>query len=167
MINSQNPISIDEIGDKLQFKTEEVGISVGNFFQKGFSICLGLVGLACTITGIAQIENLFNFGWFAFVAILGILPMLTSFWLLKKADKTAKTKRNSVLERKILKTMMRKNGNITPQQVAFQLAIPIDEAHETLAQLYSKGMLESGISEDGVLYYELSEALTWDKKRLR
>jgi predicted DNA-binding transcriptional regulator len=167
MTNSQTPISIDEIGDKLQFKTEEVGITVGNFFQKGFSILLGLIGLGCTITGITQIESLLSFGWFAFIAFLGVLPMVTSFWLLKNANKTAKAKRHSVLERKILKMMMRKNGNITPQQVAFQLAISVDDAHDTLAKLYSKGMLESCISEQGVLYYELSESMTWNKKMLK
>lgn len=167
MTNSQNPISIDEIGDKLQFKTEEVGISVGNFFQTGFSVFLGFIGLACSITGIAQIESLFSFGWMAFTLFLGILPMITSFWLIKQGNKNAKTKRNSVLERKILKMMMRKNGTMTPQQVAFQLAISIDDAHKVLEQLYSKGMLETNISEQGVMYYQLGEAMTWDKKLLR
>jgi hypothetical protein len=166
MATPQNPISIDEIGDNLQFKTEEVGITISNFFQTGFSIFLGMVGLACTITGLSLLQD-FSFPWLMFTIFMGIVPIITSFWLIKKGNKNAKLKRNSVVERKILKTMLRKNTSITPQQVALQLAIPIEDAHKVLEQLFSKGMVEINISEQGVQYYQLSEAMTWDKKLLR
>lgn len=166
MATPQTPLLIDELGDKLQFKTEEVGLSISTFFQKGFGIFLCITGVVGIATGISQIEP-FSLPWFLVPTLAGVLPAVTGGWLLKSAIQKAKNQRNSILERKILKTIVRNRGNMTPQQIAFQLSIPLDVVNKALEQLYGKGMLESQISEQGVLYYELSEALTWDKKLLR
>ncbi len=167
MTTPHTPLLIDEIGDKIQFKTEEVGVTVSTFFQKGFGIFLGVVGVACMATGISQISPILSVEWFMVTGVFGAVPAASSIWLLRNANKKAKEQRGNILERKILKTIVRNKGTMTPQQIAFQLSISVEDANKVLEQLYGKGMLESLISEQGVLYYELSEALTWDKKLLR
>ncbi len=164
---SDYPLNINELGDKIQFKTEEVGVTIGSFLQTGFGVFSGVVGLACTVTGISVMADGFQLGWLAFTSLLGVLPLGFGVHLVKDSSKKARARREEIIERKIMKAMLRQNSSVTPQQLAVQMAIPLPLAEKKLEQLFGKGMLEVKISNSGILYYELSEAMRWENKLLR
>lgn len=163
---SDSPINLNELGDKIQFKTEEVGITLGNVFQTGFGIFAVAVGAVCGGVGISIMAEEFQVGWLLFTSLLGVLPLGTGVYLMRDSAKKARLRREEMLERKIVKSLLRQNGTTTSQQMAIQLALPLPVAEKKLEQLYGKGMLNVQISDSGVLYYELSEAMKWDRKRI-
>jgi hypothetical protein len=162
-----NFLDLTDISDKIQLKTEEVGIGVKQVLQTGFGIFSILIGLVASVTGISLFQNLMvDWGWLVFTAFVGVMPILFGAYFIRKTAKQIQAQRKSLHEKRVMKTILRNKGSLTPQQVALQTSLPLPQVNTILDTLYAQGMLEVKMTDNGVIYYELSEALRWKQRYL-
>jgi hypothetical protein len=79
--------------------------------------------------------------------------MVKTFWGKDKKELELKKKEARERERKILALIARKNGRITPIELAAESDVTIDEAKEFLDSLCGKAGGELMITDDGDLVY--------------
>jgi hypothetical protein len=162
-----NFLDLTDISDKIQLKTEEVGIGLKQVVQTGFGVFSIIVGLISTATGISLFQNFMaDWGWLLFTAIMGVFPILFGAYFIRKTAKQIQAQRKSLHEKRVMKTILRNKGSLTPQQVALQTSLPLAQVNTILDTLYAQGMLEVKMTDNGVIYYELSEALRWKQRYL-
>lgn len=99
------------------------------------------------------------------VALLfGIFPLAVGSWFLSWAFKEAKQNNERSLDKTVIALAIAHGGKITPTEVALQSDCSIEEARIELDLLYTKGLFDLQLSEEGVTVYRYKEMLTIEGK---
>lgn len=97
-------------------------------------------------------------GTIALVFLMGVIPTGGGFWLCRRSVKAPRARRESTdeLENKILRLAKKRNGSLTPLELAMETSLSVEEAKQQLESWANQGVVTIKISESGALIYHFT-----------
>ncbi|MCU0393701.1 MAG: hypothetical protein MUE81_21525 [Thermoflexibacter sp.] len=124
-----------------------------------------LIGMFFLISGITIfIKGETNTGLIV-GGLFGLFPTSVGIWLLNWAFKEANKHDEQILAKFIIKTAIAQHGKITPTEVALASDFSIEEVKQELDLLYTQGLFDLQLSEEGITVYHYKEMLSIESKK--
>lgn len=106
-------------------------------------------------------------GLIALVFIVGITPAAGGFWLCRWTVKTPRVKREDTdkLENQILRLAEKRNGSLTPIELAMETSLSVEEAKKQLESWANQGVVTIKVAENGALVYHFTGILSEQERK--
>lgn len=138
--------------------------SLANALRFLFGAVSALIGLFFLVSGIVIILQEEIRTGLTVGLLFGVFPLAIGSWFLSWAFKEAMQNSRGSLDKTVIALAIAQGGKITPTEIALQSDCSIEEARVELDLLYTKGLFDLQLSEEGVTVYRYKEMLTIEGK---
>lgn len=136
------------------------------YVLSGFLLVAGLgVVAGMSVLILSKNQEHARQGFAALLVLLGVVPFITGWWLLRKTSKQSREFQERRLQVRIMELALQKRGMLTVPEVAMKLRISIDEAEQRLVYLQNKGVFELQLTDNGIIVFQLLNYNTLEDKQ--
>lgn len=101
----------------------------------------------------------------AIALFLGIIPVVTGFFLCRRMKNNARTRDGEVMERTVMTLAKQHSGMLTASELAMDTPLSITQAQKVLEGYAEQGVVELMISDSGAKVYRFREFLSIEEKQ--